>query len=209
VNELDDRALLQAWADGDVAAGDLLLQRHFASLVRLFHSRMPDRAADLIQRTMLGCVESHRRIPDGVPFRAYLLGIAHRVLVGCWRDDERRARREAALAAFDRTSLTSPSQVVAASQRHRELLGALRQLPLDLQLPLELAYWEDLSNEEIAMVLDVPLGTAKSRLRRAREALVESLRAVEPRPLASLDDLDRWARELRWFLGRTDTRTPA
>jgi RNA polymerase sigma-70 factor, ECF subfamily len=184
----------------------VLLQRHFASLVRLFHSRMPDRAADLIQRTMLGCVESHRRIPDGVPF---LLGIAHRVLVGCWRDDERRERRAAALAVFDRTSLTSPSQVVAASQRHRELLGALRRLPLDLQLPLELAYWEDLSSEEIAMVLDVPVGTAKSRLRRAREALVESLQVEQPRPLASFDDLDRWARELRWFLGRTDTRTPA
>ena len=204
----DDRGLLDAWANGDPTAGDALLQRHFASLVRLFHSRMPDRAADLIQRTMLACVESRDRIPAAIPFRAYLLGIAHRILVSCYREDDRRHRRDAALAHFDRVTSFSPSRAVAAQRQHRELLAALRQLPLDLQLPLELHYWEELGTEEIAIVLEVPVGTIKSRLRRARAALVDVLRSGSVVAVASVDDFERWARELRWFLGRTDARPP-
>jgi RNA polymerase sigma factor (sigma-70 family) len=206
----DDRELLEAWRMGDRAAGDELLQRHFASLARLFDSRMPERAADLIQRTMLGCVESRERVPDGVPFRAYLLGIAHRVLVAELRADDRRCRYDHLLADFDAASIASPSQAVASHRLHRELLAALRELPLDLQLPIELQYWEELTAAEIAIVLEVPEGTVKSRLRRAKEALVDGLRSSSVLDLrrTSVDDLARWARELRWFLGRTGEDRP-
>jgi RNA polymerase sigma-70 factor, ECF subfamily len=206
----DDRELLEHWRSGDTAAGDALLQRHFPSLARLFHSRMPDRAADLIQRTMLACVESRERVPDGVPFRAYLLGIAHRILVAEHRADEVRRRHAPALAELGPGSLASPSQAIALRQRHRELLAALRELPLDLQLPIELHYWEELGLTDVALVLDVPVGTVKSRLRRGREALVAALRESTSPELRSttMDDLDRWARELRWFLGRTGDEPP-
>jgi RNA polymerase sigma-70 factor (ECF subfamily) len=200
----DDRALLDAWRTGDRDAGSTLLHRHCESLLRLFHSRLPDRAADLIQRTMLACVESRERVPDGVPFRAYLLGIAHRVLVAELRDDERRRRREPGLADARASSIASPSRVLSTHRRHRELLAALRELPLELQLPLELHYWEELGCTEIAHVLAVPEGTVKSRMRRAKAALVEVLQRTAPSlGRTSTDDLGRWAHELRWYLGRT------
>lgn len=210
MNASDDRELLKCWRAGDLAAGDALLQRHFASLARLFHSRLPARAADLIQRTMLACVESRERVPDEVPFRAYLLGIAHRILVAEHRDDDRHRRHAALLAELDAVSIASPSGALEVRAQHRELLAALRELPLDLQLPIELHYWEELTLHDVGLVLGVPLGTVKSRLRRGKEALVAALQgsaALELRR-TSVDDLERWARELRWFLGRTGQQPP-
>jgi RNA polymerase sigma-70 factor (ECF subfamily) len=201
MNDTQARAALVAWRAGDAAAGDALLQAHFPSLARLFGARMPDRAADLIQRTMLACIESQVRIPDAVPFRAYLLGIAHRILVGEYRSVDRHSRlRE--LDEYDALVRTSPSEAVARRQQQRVLLAALRELPLDLQLPIELHYWEELSMEEVAAVLDVPLGTAKSRLRRAKELLAQGM---ERSGGVTIDhgDLAGWAHELRWFLERT------
>ncbi len=204
MSDHESRALLEAWRGGDARAGDRLLQLHFPSLCRLFAARVPTRAADLIQRTMLACVESRERVPAELPFRAYLLGIAHRVLVAEYREQDREQRRDRALELFDAAALTSPSQVAARRQTQRWLLAALRQLPLDLQLPLELHYWEDLPLPEVAVVLELPLGTVKSRMRRAKQALVEALQErAGNTAVVTVDDLARWARELRWYLGRT------
>jgi RNA polymerase sigma factor (sigma-70 family) len=206
VSEGDDpsAALLERWRAGDLAAGDRLLQRHFPSLARLFRARMPERAADLIQRTMLACVESRERIPEGLPFRAYLLGIARRVLVAEYREHEREQRRRHELDSFDALVRTSPSEVFARREQQRWLIAALRDLPLDLQLAIELHYWEDLGMEEMAAVLDVPLGTAKSRLRRAKLALAAALQQRQGELVTvSIDELGRWAHELRWFLARS------
>ena len=55
------------------------MRTHFPTLTRFFRSKAPESAvADLIQRTMLGAVESRDRVPENLPFRVYLLGIARR-----------------------------------------------------------------------------------------------------------------------------------
>ena len=82
----------------------------------------------------------------------------------------------------------------------RLLLAALRHLPLELQLILELHYWEDLSTSEMAEVVGIPQGTVKSRLRRAREQLTAQIAAHDADPTliqTTLQNLEGWARELR------------
>lgn len=51
------------------------------------------------------------------------------------------------------------------------IVDALRRIPVELQIALELHYWEGLSASEFADVLDIPLGTVKTRLRRAKQRL--------------------------------------
>ena len=86
------------------------------------------------------------------------------------------------------------------------LARALRSIPLDLQVALELHYWEELSGPELAAVLEIPEGTVRSRLRRGRELLAERLQAFacDDAALAksSLDDIDGWASSLKAFMGR-------
>jgi predicted DNA-binding protein YlxM (UPF0122 family) len=55
------------------------------------------------------------------------------------------------------------------------LLEALQRIPLDIQMTLELFYWEDLSIGELAAVLESPVGTVKSRLFRGRQLLEQAM----------------------------------
>jgi hypothetical protein len=85
-------------------------------------------------------------------------------------------------------------------KEHERLLHALRALPVEQQLVLELHYWEDLSPTELAEVLDIPAATARTRLFRARQALRAQMetQAGEPAPMhRSIEDLDAWARAVR------------
>lgn len=89
-------------------------------------------------------------------------------------------------------------------QQLQVLYAALQALPLDLQITLELFYWEELPAIEIGSILGVPEGTVRSRLRRARQRLAEGLHRLGPviaEP--TLADLETWARELRDRIGRS------
>jgi DNA-directed RNA polymerase specialized sigma24 family protein len=76
-------------------------------------------------------------------------------------------------------------------------MAAMRTIPLDSQIALELFYWEDLGVAEMAAVLAVPVGTVKSRLHRARTQLRAQL-AVVGQGDADLDRtlslVDDWGR---------------
>jgi RNA polymerase sigma-70 factor (ECF subfamily) len=199
----DDRELLEAWQGGDKNAGEHLLERHFDSLFRFFRGRVDGDVPELVQRTLTACVEKRDRFPDGVSVKAYLLGIARNELLMYLRKRERGRR------ALDRVAAApvwaeSPSHVVAAREEERLVLWALRRLPLEVQLLLELSYWEDLSIAEIASVLEVPHGTVKSRLHRARALLRAEIEAApHPRDLVTttLRELETWARDLRDRVG--------
>jgi DNA-directed RNA polymerase specialized sigma24 family protein len=94
--------------------------------------------------------------------------------------------------------------VLAVHQEQRLLLEALRRIPLDYQLVLELYYWEDMAAPELAQVLGLPEGTVRSRLRRAKEALSEKMTSLvhEPELLkTTMSSLDKWVRSLRAQIG--------
>jgi RNA polymerase sigma factor (sigma-70 family) len=173
--ELQDYDLLRAWRNADTFAGNALVRRHFGSIFAFFRGKAPDHVDELVQTTFLACVEAVDRIDDQRSFRAYLFGIARRQLIYHYR----RHRRE--LDRFDPMLESvcdvngSPSQIAAVRQEQRQVLEALTHLPLDLQITLELHYWEGMTVNEVAHVLEVPAGTVKSRLHRARELLREQL----------------------------------
>ena len=196
----EDGELLQAWAGGDARAGEQLFERHFEAIARFFRNKLPAEAAheDLIQQTFLGCVEARDRFRGDSSFRSFLFAIAHRQLGKYWRTRSRDRLDLRSVSAYDLD--TSPSAVIARDQMQHQLLLALRRIPIDSQVALELHYWEALTAAEIAAVLDVPLGTAKTRLRRAKQLLEAELRALEG-GLLRLDPtgsgLETWARELK------------
>lgn len=164
----DEWDLVAAWRSGDHAAGDNLVALYFGRISRFFRGKVGTEADDLIQQTFLACVEGRDRISGS--FRSYLFGVARRRLF-----EHLRRAYNAVKADFSVTSIadlgTAPSEGVARNQRSQLLRNALRQIPADAQITLELAYWEGLSGAEIAVVLAVEPGTVRSRLARARSRL--------------------------------------
>jgi RNA polymerase sigma-70 factor (ECF subfamily) len=166
-----DPELLDAWAHGDNAAGEALFERHFEAVARFFRNKLAADTAheDLIQQTFLGCVEARDRFRGEASFRSFLFAIAHRQLAKHWRSRSRDRLDFQTISVFQLD--TSPSAAVARDQQHQRLLLALRRIPIDSQVALELHYWESMTAAEIGEVLGIPLGTAKTRLRRAKQLL--------------------------------------
>ncbi len=198
--EAGDVELLEAWRAGDPEAGNTLLRRYFDSLYRFFANKVDDEVDDLIQRTFLALIRHKGSIRDGGSFRAYMFTVARNEFYHHLRS--RRRRRDP--LDFGTVSLadlgTSPSQFAARRRDQELLLKALRSIPVDLQIALELHYWEGMTTAELAAALEIPHGTAKSTLRRAREQLRRRLSSAtegQPEIAAGLSDLDAWARSAR------------
>jgi RNA polymerase sigma factor (sigma-70 family) len=193
-----DEELLESWRGGDQRAGDALFSRHFDALYRFFERKTSGDVEDLIQQTLLDCVRARDRFRGEASFRTYLFAIARHQLMGAWRKQKRNPGLDFGVTSLEDLA-AGPSQELREKQDRRHLLTALRRLPLDLQIAIELVYWEKLTAREIAEVLEVPEGTVRSRVRRAREALAELLATLgEPGEAiaTTLGDLDRWAAEV-------------
>ncbi len=195
----EELQLLERWRAGDAKAGTVLFERYFAGLYRFFRNKVTDGAEDLVQETFLACVRNAERFRGESSFRTYVFRAAHNKLYDYYR---RRHKRDA--LDFGVTSAMdlgeSPSRLLVREEDEGLLLAALRRLPLELQIVLELFYVEKLSGPVLAEVLAIPEGTVRSRLRRAREQLrvhVELVAASPGAAVQSLDDLEAWAERLR------------
>ncbi|MGF1467327.1 MAG: RNA polymerase sigma factor [Sandaracinaceae bacterium] len=173
---MDDSELFAAWQGGDAQAGNELFERHFDGLYRFFRGKVDDGAEDLVQKTLLACVRGRAYRGDGT-FRAYLYAVARNALY-----DALRAKRRHERLDFGEVSLedlgTSPTGWLARREEQQLLHMALRRIPVDLQIALELFYFEDLSAAEVAQVLDVPEGTVRSRVRRGLAQLRAAVRRL-------------------------------
>lgn len=190
---------LARWSAGDDEAGRAFAQAVFPALWRFFANKVDEAdAADLIQQTLLSCLSSAKRVSGARSFSAYLFSIARNALVrhlgtrGLVLDVDGRTELPAA-------SVTSPSNVLARRAEHRTLLEALRSLPVDLQVAIELRYWEELDSSEIADVLGVPASTVRGRLQRAREQVQRRIdELAKEGPLGETGtNLEQWAAEVR------------
>jgi RNA polymerase sigma factor (sigma-70 family) len=194
----DDAACLEAWRAGDRTAGQELFARYYEPVARFFINKVGDASADLIQRTFLACVEGLDRFRGDGSFRSYLFAVAYRQLCRHYRDNKgnRIDLDSVSAVALD----PSLSGLVVEREEMRLFLAGLRQVPLELQVVLELHYWEQCSVAEMATALAIPEGTVKSRLRRGREQLRAAVERLAARPelaASTVHGLETWAREVR------------
>lgn len=200
-----DFDLLAAWRDGDEAAGRELFARYFDAVYRFFRNKVDDAAEDLTQQTFMGLVQGRDKFRGEASFRTYVFMIARKRLYSHLRKHDRRG----GAAEYSDTSvadlgLESPSRMLAVRQEQQLLVHALRRLPIEMQLALELFYWEELSVAEIATVLETPAGTVKSRLQRARtrlDTVLAELSESEALLQSTMDNFDKWAKDLQVHLG--------
>lgn len=184
-----DLALLEQWSGGDASAGNSLFNRHFATLYRFFEHKSAGEVDDLVQETFLECMKSRQAFKQLSSFRTYLFAIARHVLFQHWR---KKAHNFPTLD-FEEISIESLSTSVGSrlaklSDRVR-LITALRTLPFDQQLLLEMSYWHELDRDQLAEIFKVEPATIGSRLYRARQTMKSLLEEDG-------DDLDGWPRAL-------------
>lgn len=195
----DDAGLVEAWRGGDTAAGEELFRRHFTAVSRFFRNKFSAGVEDLIQQTFVALVEGRERLEADGSFRSYLFGIAHNVMRSHLRALDRGRSFDPASSSIELLD-PGPSTMHAAREEQRLLLRALRRIPLEHQVVLELVYWEGLNAAEIAVVMGVPHSTMRSRIQRARAVLEEAIGELAQSAglcKSTVDGLEQWAAEVR------------
>jgi RNA polymerase sigma-70 factor (ECF subfamily) len=136
----------------------------------------PDQADDVLQRTFLDVWRSAGRYDPSQRFTGWLFTIAHRRAVDTLRAPSHSVVDVDALRELmgEDGRDTVDRYTDAAEVRH-----AMARLPEHEQETLRLAYFEDLTQAEIAQVTNVPIGTVKARSSRGLRRLAEYLRAME------------------------------
>ncbi|MFC4061738.1 RNA polymerase sigma factor [Planomonospora corallina] len=162
----------------------LLFDRHAPALHRYVTRRLGDSLADdVVADTFLAAFRRRDRYDQARPdARPWLYGIAAN-LIGKHRRVEIRAYRALARTGADEVAESYADRVdarVTASAVQRELAGALAGLSAGDREVLLLVAWADLSYDEVADAMGIPVGTVRSRLHRARKKTRAALGGADP-----------------------------
>jgi RNA polymerase sigma-70 factor (ECF subfamily) len=189
-SDVDGReaALVQRCAEGDEAACADLVAEHQRMVVQLAMNLLNDReeALDLSQEVFLRVFRTIHRFRGQSSLRTWIYRIAVNQARNRHRFWRRRHRADqvsldehiAAHGDFLSAGTSTPDRVLAQKELATRLKRALDGLPFDQRTAIVLLEIDGLSYEEIAYSLGVAVGTVKSRLTRARQALRTELRGV-------------------------------
>jgi len=185
----EDAGLMLRYRDGDVGAFSALYSRHKGPLYRylLRQVRNAGAAADLFQEVWSRLVATRTRYEPRAKFATYLFHIAHNCAIDHFRRDSKRRtaiRPEDADGQAPEPEVPEhqrPDRVAEFVEQQSALLAALGRLPQEQREAFLLHEETGLTIEEIARVTDVPVETAKSRLRYAiRKLKVSMIPATVP-----------------------------
>lgn len=156
----------------------VLFDRHAAVLFRFLVRRVGPEVADALLGEIFRIAFERRSTfdLDRSTARPWLYGIATNVIAKHRRTEARRLRATTALAARRAVQDDPPERVALIVDAHEllpRIAEAIATLPIEERDALLLFAWEELSYDEIASALDVPVGTIRSRLNRARRRLRE------------------------------------
>jgi RNA polymerase sigma-70 factor (ECF subfamily) len=177
--ELDDLALRRA-QQGERAALDQLVQRYHpmvhALVWRMSCARGESHVADLVQDSLIRVVQNIARFDPAGPARlsTWILTITTRVVL----NDRRRPT--ASEVKLEPAACIDPATEVADRELGAAIARAVVELPDAQRIAFVLREYHDLDYSEIAKVLDVDIGTVKSRIARARAAVRDALLRAHP-----------------------------
>ena len=187
VHEHENR-LIQLVRDGDLSAWGELIQIHqdrlYNSIVRVVGH--PDQARDVVQDTFIQAIESFSHFDGKSQFSTWLYRIAFNRAMTIYRRQKDEVSLDVAREKVgDETMATSqdqPEDRVLNSELVDEVHQALQQLTAEHRAVMVLREIEGCEYEQIAEILDVSIGTVRSRLHRARAEMRRLLRVYFDQP---------------------------
>jgi RNA polymerase sigma-70 factor (ECF subfamily) len=193
-----DQALVERVQKGDKAAFELLVAKYHRKIIRLV-SRLVRDAAEVEDVTQEAFIKAYRALPQfrgESAFYTWLYRIAVNTAKNHLATQGRRAptsteanaeEAETFAEADQLRDINTPESMLMSKQIAQTVNTAMEALPDELRTAITLREIEGLSYEEIAEAMGCPIGTVRSRIFRAREAIASRLR-----PLLDTPDGKRW-----------------
>lgn len=188
--ERSDEELLKLFRAGNASAFDALVHRYEGELFGYLNRYLRNRelAEDTFQTTFMTIYQKAETFEEGKRFKPWLYAIATNQAIDASRKRKRRqtislenewdSGESSAKAGSLRDVLESnnekPDSLVMMDEKKVQVRKAIDTLPENLRQVLLLAYFHEFKYQEISEVLDIPLGTVKSRLHAALEKFQQS-----------------------------------
>lgn len=189
-NTKEDRSLVAAAQKGDQAAFETLLKKYRKSVYYMLLKMVKnaDDAEDLTQEAFAKAFNSINKFDSKYAFSTWLFRIATNNCIDYIRKkrvqtvsiDQPMEGDDGSNMSFDvRDEELDPNASMLKKQRAEYLTMAIDRLPEKYRILVELRYFKEFSYDEVAKELDIPLGTVKAQLFRARELLNQELKNVK------------------------------
>jgi RNA polymerase sigma-70 factor (ECF subfamily) len=177
VSEQEQLPVAQARA-GEPEAWDTLFRRYQLPLYAYVFELVHDEQAtlDVVQETFIAAVRHVGGLREDDKFGSWLFGIAHQRCIQRWR---KHTRDEMLREEFDPVrggAESGPDDLLIRREEEAGFMKLLEQISPPQRSVLLLHFIEDFSLEEIAGITGVPLGTVKSRMHQAKQAMRKLLR---------------------------------
>lgn len=177
-----DADLLYAARRGNEEAMGTLYRRH-GSLIYRFALRLGQDASiaeEVTQEVFLVLLKQSERFDSArAALSTWLCGIARRLV---WKQLEQRQRQISLDTGEDWGEIEALEDDPDLVLSRREVIGAVRrgidELPLPLKEVIVLCEFEEMRYEDVALILELPIGTVRSRLHRAKARLAQGLQAL-------------------------------
>ncbi len=186
----DDEILIERAQKGDESAFDTLVRKHEARAYQYAYrlTRNAEEAADVVSEAFVRAFNALQNFKGQSAFTTWL----YRILTNCFLDVRKRDRNrptvplespfrtdEGELERQVADTADTPHEEAERSERERRIEAAVATLPEYQRAMIVMYHGEMMSYEDIAAALDLPIGTVKSRLNRARLSLREILKKNE------------------------------
>lgn len=170
-NDLDDNSLVELSLKGEPRAYDILFTRYRRPLGAMLQGRVNNKLLreDIIQDSFIKAYFNLDKFDPQYTFGQWIFTIARNLHI-----DHTRRQRTAALPLDDVNTpcqAPNPEQRIIWTQNGLHLERILASMPENYQQVLRLRFWDGLSYEEIAATLNMPMGTIKTQIHRARTSL--------------------------------------
>ncbi len=176
----EDRSLLQRFLQGEEKAFELLVEKYYPRIDRLAQQVVgtPMTAEDIAQEVFLRAYRALPRFRGESSLYSWLYRITINLCLNHLRrqPDVPLAREDPALPL--RASRSDPSSLLEERERDRFVRRAIDSLPAHYRIVVVLRDIEGLAYQEIAALLNIPMGTVKSRINFGKRLLKEKLRAL-------------------------------
>ena len=158
---------------GDPTAWDALFRRYqlplYVYVFELAHDEQT--SLDIVQETFINAVRHISSLREDRKFGSWLFGIAHQKCVQRWRRLQREETALEEFAAAPDDFASGPDDLLIRREQEAEFMRLLNRLPVSQRSVLLLHFVEDFSLEEIGAITGAALGTVKSRLHYAKQAV--------------------------------------
>lgn len=173
---LEDSELVARALAGDSSSYEALFERHRNSILSIVRSRCGDGALseDIVQEAFIKAYLNLNKFNPRFSFGGWLMTIAQHLFIDYTRKIENQPKEnESQITAI--CSEPTPEEHFIVDEDNRRLSEALNSLTPAYKTVIEMRFYQDMSYEEIARKLSLPIGTVKTHIHRARRAFIERL----------------------------------